>query len=103
MYNLGAALVKAMGFQNVDDFLTDPSKAPPKPEEQDQAAMAKQQMEQMELEIKRKELEIKAADVEVKRQKIQQDYQKNAVDAQLKVAELKLERDQKRAVAIGAT
>jgi len=26
MYNLGASLVKAMGFQNVDDFLTDPSR-----------------------------------------------------------------------------
>jgi hypothetical protein len=103
MYNLGAALVKSMGFQNVDDFLTDPSKVPPKQEEQDPAVMAKQQMEQMEVQIKLKELEIKAADVEVKKQKIQQEYQKNAVDAQLKVAELKLERDQKRAVAIGAT
>ena len=29
MYNLGASLVKAMGFQNVDDYLTDPSQAPP--------------------------------------------------------------------------
>ena len=33
MYNIGAAMVKNMGFQNVDDFLTDPSKAPPKQEE----------------------------------------------------------------------
>ena len=29
MYNLGASLVKAMGFQNVDDYLTDPSQMPP--------------------------------------------------------------------------
>jgi len=31
MYNLGAALVKAMGFQNISDFLTDPSQIPPQP------------------------------------------------------------------------
>ena len=30
MYNLGAALIKAMGYQNVDDFLTQPP--PPQPD-----------------------------------------------------------------------
>jgi hypothetical protein len=35
MYNLGASLVKAMGFQNVDDFLTDPSTIPPQPQQPD--------------------------------------------------------------------
>jgi len=97
MYNLGASLVKAMGFQNVDDFLTDPSQVqqqPPTPEEQ---------MAQMEMQIKQKELEIKAADVQIKAQKVQQEGQEAAVDAQLKMAELQLEREQKRAVAIGAT
>ena len=97
MYNLGASLVKAMGFQNVDDFLTNPAQAqqnPPTPEEQ---------MAQMEMQIKQKELEIKAADVQIKAQKVQQEGQEAAVDAQLKMAELQLEREQKRAVAIGAT
>ena len=97
MYNLGASLVKAMGFQNVNDFLTDPSQAEPKqptPEEQ---------MAQMEMQIKQKELEIKAADVQIKAQKVQQDAKEAAVDAQLKMAELQLEREQKRAVAIGPT
>ena len=97
MYNMGAALVKAMGFQNVNDFLTDPSQAPP------QQPDPQQQLDQMEMQIKQKELEIKAADVQVKAQKIQQEYQKDAVDAQLKVAELQLEREQNRAVAIGDT
>ena len=96
MYNLGASLVKAMGFQNVNDFLTDPSQSKkqegPSPEEQ---------MKQMEMQIKQKELEIKAADVQVKAQKIQQEAQKDAVDAQLKVAELNLEAQQNRPVAIG--
>ena len=99
MYNLGATLVKAMGFQNVDDFLTNPETIPPQPEQPD----PQQQMDQMEMQIKQKELEIKAADVQLKAQKIKQEYEKDAVDAQLKVAELQLEREQKRAVAIGAT
>ena len=97
MYNLGAALVKAMGFQNVDDFLTNPANIPPKQE----GPSPKEQMEQAELQLKEKELEIKAADVQVKMQKIQQEYQKDAVDAQLKAAELNLESQQNRPVAIG--
>ena len=97
MYNLGSALVKAMGFQNVSDFLTDPSTAPPKP-----PSLAEQE-KQMEAQIKHKELEIKAAEVQIKAQKVQQDAQEAAVDAQLKMGELQLEREQKRAVAIGAT
>jgi len=97
MYNLGAALVKAMGYQNVNDYLTQP--APPQP----QQPGPEEQLAQMEVQLKQKELEIKAADVQVKMQKIQQEAKKDAVDAQLKVAELELEREQKRAVAIGAT
>jgi len=99
MYNIGAAMVKNMGFQNVDDFLTDPSKAPPKQEEQD----PQQQMAAMEMQLKQKELEIKAADIQVKQMKIQQVAAADAVDAELKMQELQLEREQKRAVAIGAT
>jgi hypothetical protein len=99
MYNLGASLVRAMGFQNVDDFLTNPATVPPKQE----GPSPEEQAQQMEMQLKEKELEIKAADVQVKMQKIQQEYQKDAVDAQLKAAELKLEAEQNRPVAIGNT
>ena len=99
MYNLGAALVKAMGFQNVDDYLSNPANIPP----QRPHPSHEQQMAQMEMQVKQKELEIKSAEVQLKAQKIQQEAQKDAVDTQLKVAELQLEREQKRAVAIGAT
>ena len=99
MYNLGASLVKAMGFQNVNDFLTDPSQIPPKPKE----PSPEEQAMQMEGQIKQKELEIKAAEVQIKAQKIQQEYQKLAVDSKLKQEELNLEREQNRAVAIGDT
>ena len=100
MYNLGASLVKAMGFQNVSDFLTDPSQIPPKQEE---GPSPEEQAAQMEAQIKQKELEIKAAEVQIKAQKVQQDAKEAAVDAQLKMAELQLEREQNRAVAIGDT
>ena len=95
MYNLGSALVKAMGFQNVNDYLTDPSTVQPG------GPSASEQMEKMEMDIKQKELEIKAADVQIRAQKVQQESEKNAVDAQLKVAELKLEEQQNRPVALG--
>jgi len=39
----------------------------------------------------------------VKQQKIEQVAAADAVDAQLKMQELQLEREQKRAVAIGST
>ena len=97
MYNLGAALVKAMGFQNVSDFLTDPSQIPP----QQEGPSPEEQAQQMEAQIKQKELEIKAAEVQLKAAKIQQEYEKLAVDSKLKAEELQLEREQNRAVAIG--
>jgi hypothetical protein len=94
MYNMGAALVKNMGFQNVDDFLTDPDTVPPQPD-------PKEQLEQAEMQLKHKELEIKAADIQLKHQKLQQEAAKDSVDTQLKVAELNLEAQQGRPVAIG--
>ena len=97
MYNLGAALVKAMGYQNVDDYLTPPP--PPQPNQ----PTPEQQNAMMEQQIKMKELEIKQGDLQVKMMKVQQDAEEAAIDAQLKTEELALEREQKRAVAIGAT
>ena len=99
MYNLGASLIKAMGFQNVDDYLTDPDMVPPKQGEQDPAEQAKV----LEAQVKKEELKIKAAEVQIKAQKIQQEYQKLAVDSHLKQEEINLEREQNRAVAIGRT
>jgi len=94
MYNMGAALVKNMGFQNVDDFLTNPESVQPEPD-------PREQMAQAELQLKQKELEIKAAHIQVEQMKIQQKAAEAQVDAQLKVAELKLEAEQGRGVALG--
>ena len=95
LYNMGAALVKNMGFKDVSQFLNDPSKMPPK------EPSPQEQMAQMEMQMKQKELEIKAADVQIKAQKIQVDAQEASVDAQLKAQELALEAQQNRPVAIG--
>jgi hypothetical protein len=97
MYNIGAAMIKNMGFQNVDDFLTNPENVQP------EGPSTQEQMAQMEMQIKQKELELKAADIQVKQNKIDQVAADDAMDARLKMAELQLEREQKRAVAIGAT
>ena len=94
MYNMGAALIKNMGFQNVDDFLTNPESVQPEPD-------PREQMEQAELQLKQKEIEIKAAHIQVEQMKIQQKAAEAQVDAQLKVAELKLEAEQGRGVALG--
>ena len=94
LYNMGSALIKNMGFQNVDDFLTDPDSIPHEPSMEEQMAQA-------ELQMKQKELEIKAADVQIKAQKLKVDMFEAKSDAQIKAAEVALEATQQRPVGIG--
>ena len=94
MYNIMAAMVKNMGFQNVNDFLTDPSQVPPQPSPEEMEADAERK-------IKQGELQIKAAEVQIKQQKLQLDAAKLQADTAMKVAEIKLETEQKRPVGIG--
>ena len=94
MYNLGAALIRAMGFQNVNDYLTDPSTIPPQPNPQEEIA-------QTELQIKKGELDVRAAETQIKQQKVQLDAAKLQADTALKAAEIQLEAEQGRPVAIG--
>jgi hypothetical protein len=94
MYNIMAAMVKNMGFQNVGDFLTDPTQVPPEPS-------SEQKAEEMEQKIKQGELQIKAAEVQIKQQRLQLDAAKLQADTAMKVAEIKLETEQKRPVGIG--
>ena len=53
------------------------------------------------MQLKQKEIEIKAADVHIKQQRIELEAMKTQVDSNLKMAELQLEADQGRPVAIG--
>ena len=95
MYNLGAALVKAMGFQNVSDFLTDPSQAQPK------GPSPQEQMAQTALQIKKGEQDVKVAETQIKQQKVQLDAAKLQADTAMKAAEIQLEAEQERPVGIG--
>ena len=95
MYNLGAALVKAMGFQNVNDFLTDPSQNPPK------GPSPQEQMAQTEIQIKKGELDVKVAETQIKQQRVQLDAAKLQADTAMKAAEIQLEAEQERPVGIG--
>jgi len=99
IYNMGAAMLRNMGFQNVEDYLTNPEDIEPEPE----GPSPEEQMEQAEMQLKKGELDVKIAEVQIKQQKLQLEAAEGQVDAQLKMAELQLEREQKRAVAIGAT
>ena len=96
LYNIAAQVIKNMGFANVQDFLTDPS-------QQQQEPNAGEQAMALESQIKQKEVEIKMGELQLKAQKLQLDQAALQVETQLKVAELKLEAEQKRPVAIGAT
>ena len=96
MYQMSKELVKSMGFANYQDFLTDPSQIEPGPDPE-------QQYKQAEANLRAEELKIKMGELQLKQQKLQQDAAEAQVDAQLKMAELALEKEQNRAVAIGAT
>ena len=96
MYEMAKELLKSMGFSNFQDFITNPSQIEPEPNPEAQLMQAEMQMKQ-------EELKLKTGELMLKQQKLQQDAQNDMIDARLKAEELALERDQKRAVAIGAT
>jgi|TARA_R100000049_G_C1954042_1_gene105033 hypothetical protein len=98
LYNLGAELIKNMGFKDVESFLTDPSK-----QQQQQGPGTQEQMAQQEMLLKQGELEVKIAETQIKQQKLQLEAAQSEQELQLKAAELKLEAEQHRPVAIGDT
>ncbi len=94
LYNLGAEMIKNMGFKNVEDFLTDPRQTQEAPGPREQMAAA-------EMQLKKGELDVKVAETQIKQQKLQLEAQKMQQDNALKVAELQLEAAQGRPVGIG--
>ena len=100
MYNIISQLIKAQGFINVSDYVTNPATIPP---QQPQGPSPEQQQAQAEIQLKQSELEIKSGELELKRAQLMQKAEEAEVDASLRAAELNLEREQKRAVAIGRT
>jgi len=93
LYNLQASLLKSMGYQNVNDYLTPPQmQEPPQPDP----------MQEAQLQALNVDTQVKQGELEVKRMKVQNDIQETKMESKFKMAELAIEDKQKRAVKIGS-
>jgi hypothetical protein len=98
IYQSGAELIKAMGFKNADKFLTDPSKAEPKPPAPDPEqikAQSAMQMKQMDLQADAQKFQ---AQTQLDMQRIQMEAQAKQAEqaAALQVQQANDERDAQR-------
>lgn len=92
MYNLTASLLKSMGYQNVNDYITPPEgQQPPQPDPMQQAALKAMEVED----------QVKQGELAVKQMKAENEVNETKMDAKFKMAELKMESDEGRAVKIG--
>jgi hypothetical protein len=95
MYNTAASLLKAMGMQNVTDYLTPVEQQKPKsPTPEEQKDQAEVKIEEGELQIKQQKLQLDQAEFEHQKQQ-------DMMELQLKAAELQSEVDEGRAIKIG--
>lgn len=92
MYNLTASLLKSMGYQNVDDYITPPDRQPqPQPDPMQEAT----------LEAIKVDTAVKQGELEVKKMKAETDANEAKMDAKFKMAELAMENEQERSVKLG--
>jgi len=92
MYNLTASLLKAMGYQNVDDYITPPDRQqPPQPDPIQQATLKAMEVED----------QVKQGELEVKKMKVQNEIEETKMDAQFKMVEMEMEADRDAPVKIG--
>ena len=95
MYNISAALLKAMGYQNVDDYLTPPQmQQPPGPSPDQQKAQAEMQKDQADVQIKQGKLQLDQAEFEHKKAM-------DAMELKLKAAEMQAEIEEGRPIKVG--
>ena len=95
MFNIASSLMKAMGYQNVEDYLTPPQmQQPPGPTPEQQKAEAEAQMEQAEVAIKQGKLDLDKAEFE--HQKVLDDR-----ELQLKAAEMAAEIESGQPIKLG--
>ncbi len=92
LYNLQASLLKSMGYQNVNDYLTPPQMQQPSPPDP---------MQEAQLQALNVDTQVKQGELEVKKMKVQNDINETKMEAKFKMAELAIEDKQKRAVKIG--
>ena len=95
MYNISAALLKAMGYQNVDDYLTPPQmQQPPGPSPDQQKAQAEMQKDQADVQIKQGKLQLDQAEFEHKKAM-------DEMELKLKAAEMQAEIEEGRPIKVG--
>ena len=102
MYNISAALLKAMGYQNFDEYLTPPNmQPPPKPPEPDPKEAA-------EIEKLKAQAQSEMAGIQGDQAKMQLDLEEfnhqkgiDLAEIELKTAELQVELEQERGVKLG--
>ena len=92
MYNITSSLLKAMGYQNVNEFITPPEQQkPPEPDKMQEAALKAMEVED----------NVKQGELEVKRMKAENEIQETKLDAQFKMVEMEMEADRDAPVKIG--
>ena len=96
LYNLASSLIKSMGYQNVNDFLTPPQEQ--KPPEQDPIQEA---MSQATLEAIKVDTQVKQGELAVKQMKAENEVNETKMDAKFKMAELNMELETGDQVKIG--
>lgn len=95
IYNIASSLLKAMGYQNVEDFLTPPQmQQPPGPNPEAQKAEADMQNDQAEVQIKQGKLQLD-------QQEFAHQKSKDDMELKLKIAELEAEIVEQRHINIG--
>jgi len=104
VYQAAAKLVENAGFKSVEDFFTDPEKAPPQqpqPNPEEQKIQAEMQMKQQELQMKQVDgqnnIQLEQARLELEREKMALEAEKARTDMRIKLmvaqAEMALERE----------
>lgn len=92
LYNISSSLIKSMGYQNVNDFLTPPQEqAPPQPDPMQDAT----------LEAIKVDTQVKQGELAVKQMKAENEVNETKMDAKFKMAELNMELETGDQVKIG--
>lgn len=92
MYNLMSSLLKSMGYQNVNDFITPPDQQqPPQPDPMMQAQVNKLNTE----------AQVALGELEVKKKKVENEVKETELDAKFKMVEMEMEADRQAPVKIG--
>jgi len=103
MYNITASLLKAMGYQNTDDFITPPAQQPPPPEPPEPTPMEMAELAKVQAEGEKigAEVELDQAKYQLDTEKQEHDKQIDLGELELKHAELQIELEQDRPVKVG--